>query len=143
MKATSAVPVGASASQSVIVTRELTVAHFHQDMPEVYGTPLMIYLMELAAADAIQKYLPEGWVSVGVLVDVKHLAATPVGLTVTARAEVVSVEDHTVTFIVEAHDGIEKIGEGRHVRAPVHLERFVQRVKVKSSEASADSQAST
>jgi predicted thioesterase len=133
MKATSGIPIGASASQSVIVTRELTVAHFHPDMPEVYGTPLMIYLMEVVAADAIQKFLPEGWVSVGVLVDVKHLAATPVGLTVTARAEVVSVEDHVVTFIVEAHDGIEKIGEGRHVRAPVHLERFVQRVKLKSS----------
>jgi len=141
MKATSGIPIGASASQSVIVTRELTVAHFHPNMPEVYGTPLMIYLMEVVAADAIQKFLPEGWVSVGVVVDVKHLAATPVGLAVTARAEVVSVEDHTVTFIVEAHDGIEKIGEGRHVRAPVHLERFVQRVKLKSPEASVDSQA--
>jgi fluoroacetyl-CoA thioesterase len=134
MKATSGIPNGASASQSVIVTRELTVAHFHPDMPEVYGTPLMIYLMEVTAADAIQKYLPEGWVSVGVMVDVKHLAATPVGLTVTARAEVVSVDDHTVTFAVEAHDGIEKIGEGRHIRAPVHLERFVRRVKLKSSD---------
>jgi predicted thioesterase len=141
MKATSGIPIGASASKSVIVTRELTVAHFHPNMPEVYGTPLMIYLMEVVAADAIQKYLPEGWVSVGVMVNVKHLAATPVGLTVTARAEVVSVEDHTITFAVEAHDGIEKIGEGRHVRAPVHLERFVQRVKVKSSGAAVDSQA--
>lgn len=140
MKVTSGIPIGASASRSVIVTRELTVAHFHPNMPEVYGTPLMIYLMEVVAADAIQKFLPEGWVSVGVLVDVKHLAATPVGLTVTARAEVVSVDDHTVTFIVEAHDGIEKIGEGRHVRAPVHLERFVQRVKAKSSDTYRDSQ---
>jgi predicted thioesterase len=68
-----------------------------------------------------------------VLVDVKHLAATPVGLTVTATAEVISVEGNTVTFAVEAHDGIEKIGEGRHVRAPIHLERFVERAKMKSS----------
>ena len=135
MRATSNIPVGASASKSVVVTRELTVAHFHPDMPEVYGTPLMIYLMEVAAADAIHKYLPEGWVSVGVRVDVKHLAATPVGLTVTARAEVVSVEDSIVTFTVEAHDGLEKIGEGRHARAPVHLERFAQRVNLKSSSA--------
>jgi predicted thioesterase len=127
------IPIGASASKSVIVTRELTVAHFHPDMPEVYGTPLMIYLMEVAAAAAIQKYLPEGWVSVGVLVEVKHLAATPIGLIVTASAEVISVEGNTVTFTVKAHDGIEKIGEGRHVRAPIHLERFVQRAKLKSS----------
>ena len=133
MKTTAAIPVGASASRSVIVTREMTVAHFHPDMPEVYGTPLMIYLMEVAAADAIQSYLPEGWVSVGVVVEVKHLAATPVGLTVTATAEVISVEDNAVVFSVEAHDGAEKIGQGRHVRAPVHLERFARRVKVKSS----------
>ena len=133
MKATAAIPIKASASRSVIVTRELTVAHFHPDMPEVYGTPLMIYLMEVAAAAAIQPYLPEGWVSVGVLVDVKHLAATPVGLTVTATAEVVSVEANTVTFEVSAHDGVEKIGEGRHVRSPIHLARFVERAKMKSS----------
>jgi predicted thioesterase len=132
MKVTANIPPGATASRSVVVTRELTVAHFHEDMPEVYGTPLMIYLMEVAAAAAIQAYLPEGWVSVGVLVDVKHLAATPVGLTVTARAEVTGVEDNAVTFKVEAHDGVEQIGEGRHIRAPVHLERFVRRVKVKS-----------
>ena len=131
MKTTDRIPIGASASESVVVTRELTVAHFHPDMPEVYGTPLMIYLMEVTAAAAIQKYLPEGWVSVGVLVDVKHLAATPVGLTVRATAEVISVEANTVTFAVEAHDGIEKIGEGRHIRAPIHLERFTQRVKMK------------
>jgi fluoroacetyl-CoA thioesterase len=133
MKATANIPIGAAASQSVIVTRELTVAHFHPDMPEVYGTPLMIYLMEVAAAEAIKEFLPQGWVSVGVEVDIKHLAATPIGLTVTARAEVISVEDATVTFTIEAYDGIEKIGEGRHVRAPVHLERFIQRVNTKAS----------
>jgi predicted thioesterase len=121
------------ASETVIVTRELTVAHFHPDMPEVYGTPLMIYLMEVAAAAAIQPYLPEGWVSVGALVEVKHLAATPVGLTVKATAVVTSVEAKTVTFEVSAHDGVEKIGEGRHVRALVHLARFAERVKMKSS----------
>jgi fluoroacetyl-CoA thioesterase len=132
MKATSAIPVGARASETVVVTREFTVAHFHPDMPEVYGTPFMIYLMEVAAAAAIKPFLPEGWVSVGVEVDVKHLAATPAGLTVTATAEVTSVEAHTVTFVVRAHDGVEQIGEGRHVRAPINLERFVQRAKAKS-----------
>jgi predicted thioesterase len=131
MKTVATIPVGASASQSVVVTRELTVAHFHPDMPEVYGTPLMIYLMEVTAAEAIQKYLPKGWVSVGVSVNISHLAATPTGLTVTATAEVIAVEDRTVTFAVEAHDGVEKIGEGRHVRAPIHLERFVERARAK------------
>src|SRR3954465_13348483 len=102
MKATANIPIGASATQSVVVTREPTVAHFHPDMPEVYGTPMMIYLMELAAAAAIREYLPAGWVSVGVAVNIRHLAATPVGLTVRARAEVIAVEGQTVTFKVEA-----------------------------------------
>ena len=133
MKATANIPVGAVASQTMEVTREMTVAHFHSHMPEVFGTPMMIYLMELAAAEAIQPYLPEGWVSVGATVEVKHLAATPVGFTVTARAEVVSVSDHLVTFTVEAHDGVDKIGEGTHVRAPIESERFGRRVKAKAA----------
>jgi fluoroacetyl-CoA thioesterase len=132
MKATAKIPVGATATKSMEVTRDVTVAAYHDHMPEVFGTPMMIYLMEVAAADAIHQYLPEGWVSVGVAVNIRHLAATPVGFTVTAKAEVVSVEDNTVTFTVQAHDGAEKIGEGTHVRAPVNVERFVTRVKSKS-----------
>lgn len=132
MTATAKIPAGASATTTVEVTREMTVAHFHAHMPEVYGTPMMIYLMELAAANAIQPYLPEGWVSVGAVVNIQHLAATPVGFTVTARAEVLSVTDTTVIFKVEAHDGVDKIGEGTHVRAPVELKRFEQRVQAKS-----------
>jgi predicted thioesterase len=133
MTATAKIPVGASATTNIEVTREMTVAHFHAHMPEVYGTPMMIYLMELAAANAIQPYLPEGWVSVGAVVNIKHLAATPVGFKVTARAEVTAVSDHTVTFTVEAHDGVDKIGEGTHVRAPVELSRFEKRMKTKTS----------
>ena len=118
------IPKGASASRTVTVTPDLTVHHHHDGMPEVYGTPMMIYLMEVAAAAAIQPHLPAGWVSVGARVDVEHLAATPVGFEVTARATVVEVGDKTVTFEVEAHDGVEVIGRGRHVRAPIDLARF-------------------
>ena len=71
------------------------------------------------AGDLIQPYLAEGWITVGAVVNVRHLAATPVGATVTARAEVTEVGKNTVTFTVEAHDGVEKIGDGTHVRAPV------------------------
>jgi fluoroacetyl-CoA thioesterase len=134
MKATANIPVGASTTKTLEVTRDVTVAHYHDHMPEVFGTPMMIYLMEVAAAEAIEAYLPDGWVSVGVVVNVKHLAATPIGFTVTARAEVVEVGDSTITFSVEAHDGIEKIGEGTHVRAPINMGRFMQRVKAKSNQ---------
>ena len=127
----SLIPIGASAARSVTVTRDMTVAHFHPGLPEVYGTPMMIYLMEVAAAEAIQPHLPEGWISVGSEVNVRHLAATPVGLTVTATARVTRVSDGTIAFLVDAHDGVEKIGEGTHVRAPVELARFEKRFRRK------------
>ena len=133
MKATANIPVGVSAVKVVEVTRDMTVAHFEPGMPEVYGTPIMIFHMEVTAAEAIAKYLPEGWVSVGVAVNVKHLAATPVGAKVTVKAEVTAVGDNTVTFAVEAHDGFDKIGEGAHVRAPVEMGRFMRKLRAKSS----------
>jgi predicted thioesterase len=134
MRATERIPVGASAATSIEVTREMTVAHFVETMPEVYGTPIMIFHMESVSGEAIHKYLPEGWVSVGVQVNVRHLAATPVGSTVTIRSKVLSVEENAITFAVEAHDGVEKIGEGTHVRAAVQLDRFMKRVVKKSGE---------
>src|SRR5262245_39627772 len=131
MTATANIPVGFAATREIEVAREMTVAHFHEGMPEVYGTPIMIYHMEDTAGTSISQYLPNGWVTVGVVVNVKHLAATPVGAKVTIRTEVLEVGDHTVKFAVEAHDGFEKISEGVHVRAPVQLDRFMKRVKAK------------
>ena len=128
MKPTANIPVGTKATQEIEVSREMTVAHFHEHMPEVYGTPIMIFHMEETAAAAIQDYLPEGWVTVGVVVNVRHLAATPVGARVSTRAEVIEVSENTIKFAVEAHDGFEKIGEGIHVRAPVELQRFMKKV---------------
>lgn len=131
MNGTADIPVGATATQEIEVTREMTVAHFHEHMPEVFGTPIMIYQMENTAAAAIQNYLPAGWITVGVAVNVKHLAATPVGAKVTTRAEVIEVRENTIKFTVEAHDGFEKIGEGTHVRAAVDMERFLRKVQTK------------
>ena len=126
------IPIGANGTFEMPVTREITVAHFHPELPEVLGTPFMIYAMELAAARVIEPYLPEGSQSVGVKVDITHLAATPVGFTVTARAEVTARRAH-VTFRVEAHDGIEKIGEGTHVRGLIQRDRFEKRLAAKRS----------
>jgi predicted thioesterase len=131
MKATANIPVGATATDQLKVTREMTVAHFHEHMPEVYGTPIMIYHLEVTSEAAIRDYLPEGWITVGVVVNVKHLAATPVGATVTTRAQVIEVGDSTIKFAVEAHDGFEKIGEGTHVRAAVEMDRFMRKLKAK------------
>lgn len=127
------IPLGARAELTETVTHEKTVAHLHPDMPEVYGTPVMIYLMEVASAAAIKPYLPEGWVSVGTAVNIRHLAATPVGMTVRACAEVIEVGSSYVRFRVEVWDDIEKIGEGVHERAPIEVARFQKRVQNKRS----------
>jgi len=119
-----AVAIGSEGEASVAVTPELTVGHAIPFMPMVYSTPAMIFLMETAAGNAIQASLPAGWVSVGVDVNIRHLAATPVGRRVTARAMVTAVSEKLVTFDVEAHDGTRIIGKGTHTRAPVELARF-------------------
>ncbi len=126
MNPTTNITAGMTGTETTVVTREVTVAHFHSAMPEVYGTPFMIYLMEVACSNAIQPFLPPGHVSVGTEVNVKHLAATPVGRTVTASAKVISVDGRRVTFTVEAHDGVDRIGAGSHSRAVVELARFEQ-----------------
>ena len=133
MSATARIPADLEGQETVVVTREITVAHFHPEMPEVYGTPFMIYLMEVAATNAIQPYLPAGFTSVGTVVNVKHLAATPVGRKVTAKAKLQSLTDKTVTFAVESHDGHELIGAGTHTRAVIDVERFNRQLEFKRS----------
>ncbi len=118
------IAVGAEGEATTIVGPEITVRHFHPFMPEVYGTPFMIYLMEVAASDAVQSGLPEGWVTVGVDVNIRHMAATPIGRTVVAKAKVTEVSERLIAFDVEAHDGVNVIGKGSHTRAPVELKRF-------------------
>jgi fluoroacetyl-CoA thioesterase len=129
---TQSMPVGATGEASVIVTPELTVGHGVPGMPLVYGTPFMIWLMEVASYSAAARYLPDGWVSVGTEVNIRHLAATPVGRTVTAKAKIIAVSERAIRFAVRAHDGVALIGEGIHVRAPVELARFERRMRVNS-----------
>ena len=121
------VQVGMTARTQVVVTRELTVGAHVEGMPDVYGTPFMILLMEIAAGLAVKAHLPPGWVTVGTEVNVRHLAPTPVGRTVVATARVLEVEGRSALFAVEAHDGERKIGEGTHRRGAVNLDAFTKR----------------
>ena len=98
---------------------------------EVLATPVMINLFEAAALAAIESLLPPGHQSLGIHLDVSHTAATPVGLRVTASAEVIHVEGRTVTFKVAAHDEFEEIGGGTHQRVVVSVARFDERVQRK------------
>ena len=121
------VQVGMTGRKQEIVTKDLTVGAHVEGMPLVYGTPMMIMLMEKASGLAILGHLPPGWVTVGAEVNIRHLAPTPIGRTVTASAQVVEVQGRSVWFAVEAHDGDRKIGEGMHRRGAVNLQSFAKR----------------
>lgn len=114
------------------VTEQLTAAHFGSGLVPAFATPAMIGLMEGASVAAIQKCLSAGQTSVGIEVNVKHLAATPVGMNVRVRSEVLAVDGRRITFKVEAWDDREQIGEGTHVRAVVDEARFMERLRQKS-----------
>ena len=122
--------VGMTAEKKVVVTPEMTVGHVVPGMPAVYGTPTMILHMEVAAGLAIQPSLPQGYVTVGMAVNIRHLAATPVGRTVRAIARVARIEEKSVLFEVEAWDGDRKIGAGTHRRGVVNVAEFEKRFGV-------------
>jgi fluoroacetyl-CoA thioesterase len=88
---------------------------------------MMIMEMEMASADAIKPFLQAGWVTVGTEVDIRHLAASPVGAVVRTTARVTAVERRVIRFEVEAFDGGRRIGEGRHARALVNRDSFNKR----------------
>ena len=114
------------------VTLDITARHLGSGNVEVLATPAMIALMEQAAVRAVDPLLPEGQKTVGVAVEVKHLAPTPVGMEVSARAELIEVDGRKLLFKVEAHDEKEKVGEGLHRRVIIDVERFASRVKEKA-----------
>lgn len=124
---------GLSGEQVTTVTTELTAWHLGSGGVEVYATPAMIALMEAAAVAAIDHLLPPGQVSVGTAVDVRHLAATPLGEQVRARAEITAVEGRKLTLRVQAWDEHELIGEGTHTRFVIDVARFEQRLREKAS----------
>ena len=115
----------------MVVHEENTASHLGSGNVAVLATPEMIRLMERAAVAAVDHLLPDGHGTVGVAVDVRHLAATPVGMKVRAQAELTAVEGRKLTFRVEAFDEVEKIGEGTHRRVVIDLERFKARVRAK------------
>jgi fluoroacetyl-CoA thioesterase len=128
MDARELITIGMSAERILVVPPERTVGHFLAHMPMVYATPMMILEMEMASGDAIRGCLQEGWITVGTEVDIRHLAATPVGATVRTTARVIAVERRVIRFEVEAFEGERKIGEGRHARGLVNVESFNKRL---------------
>jgi fluoroacetyl-CoA thioesterase len=122
---------GLTGTAEIVVGPEHTAPFVGSGRIAVLATPVMINVIEAAALAAIEHLLPGGHQSLGIQLDVSHIAATPIGLRVIATAEVLRVEGRTVTFRVEAKDEFETIGGGTHQRVVVSVERFDERVQRK------------
>jgi len=122
---------GLIGTAEIVVGPEHTAPFVGSGRIAVLATPVMINVIEAASLAAVEHLLPVGHQSLGIHLDVSHVAATPVGLRVTATAEVVGLEGRTIKFRVEARDEIETIGGGSHERVVVSVERFDERVQRK------------
>jgi fluoroacetyl-CoA thioesterase len=124
---------GLEGHAEIVVGEEHTAPRIGSGRVRVLATPVMINLMEAAALDAAENLIPTGHQSLGTRLDVRHIAATPVGMRVRATARLVSVQGRTLEFRVEAHDEKDLIGDGTHTRLVVNVARFDQRVQAKLS----------
>lgn len=123
--------VGMKYESSITVQEEHTAVKFGSGSIYVLATPMMIGLMENAAMKAVEAALPEGFTTVGINVNADHLAATPMGMTARAVAELTEIEGKKLTFKVEAFDNNEKIGEGTHTRFVINIEKFMAKTSQK------------
>jgi len=126
-----ALKAGLQGRADLLVGEEHTAPRVGSGRVHVLATPVMINLIEAAALEAVEKLLPPGRQSLGTLLNVRHIAATPVGMRVTASAEVLAIEGRTIRFRVEARDERELIGDGTHERVVVNVAKFDQRVQRK------------
>ncbi len=125
---------GLKGSAELLVGVEHTAPRVGSGRVPVLATPVMINVIEAAALAAVEHFLPAGHQSLGIHLDVRHFAATPVGMRVYATAELISIDGRTLLFRVEAHDEREPIGDGWHKRVVVNVARFDQRVQRKLSQ---------
>lgn len=126
-----AIKAGLSFDEHLVVGPENQITFADDQMPPVLATPWLIAHMEYAARKAIAPYLSSDERSVGVTVDIEHLAPAPVGDQVTCRAKVILVQPPFVTFAVEAFDSVEPLARGVHKRAVIHVDRFRKRLEKK------------
>lgn len=129
------VVAGLKGNATLTVGAEHTAAKVGSGVIPVLATPVMINVIEAAALACAEHLLPQGHQSLGIRLDVRHIAATPVGMKITAEAEVTNVDGRTIHFAVTCHDEKELIGDGTHERVVVNVARFEERVRRKSKSA--------
>jgi fluoroacetyl-CoA thioesterase len=122
---------GLMGKSEMIVREEDLVSRMEGLMLEVLSTPRLIQLLESAAVEAIQGFIGPDQISLGTLVKIRHLAATPLGMRVTAHSVLKEVDDRRLLFWIDAHDELEKVAEGEHERILVSRERFVKKIEKK------------
>ena len=127
------IPIGTKGEEKLLVTSEVAIDFLGIEEARVLATPHLIGHLEMTARNSIKALLDPGHDSVGTEVYVAHLAATPIGMNVTFRSEVISVAERRVTFKVEAYDEKDKIAEGTHERGIVNVARFATRVAAKAA----------
>ncbi len=122
---------GLSGELEHVVTEADTAAQWGSGLVPVVSTPALVGLMEGASVKALEGSLEAGQTTVGSRIDMRHLAATPVGLKVRARAELIAVDGRKLTFKIQAWDGVEVVGEASHERFVIDVARFLARVESK------------
>src|SRR5215204_6020458 len=127
------IPAGTKGEQKLLVTSEVAISFLGLENARVLSTPHMIGFMERTCRDTVLPLLDPGHDTVGTHVNVAHLAAAPIGMTVTFSCEVISATDRRIEFRVEARDEKEKIGEGTHERAIINVARFTAKMAAKRS----------
>ena len=115
------------------VTDENTAIKYGSGTVNVFATPAMVGLMENASINSVERYLPKGYATVGTKVEIKHIAATPIGMEVVAQSELMEINGLKLKFKIEARDDREKIGEGTHTRYIIKWDDFVKKVENKKN----------
>ncbi|SKC91107.1 thioesterase family protein [Maledivibacter halophilus] len=123
--------VGMMAEVEKVVGEKDTAESFGSGSIKVFATPMMVGLMENASLKSVDPHLPKDYATVGTHLDVKHLAATPVGMKVKAKAELIEIDGKKLKFKIEAYDEKDKIGEGYHSRYIINSPKFIEASKEK------------
>lgn len=127
------IQLGLSATVETHTISRHSTANYGSGEINVFSTPAMIGLMESAAKNSVDLHLPMGCTTVGTKIDIRHIAATPIGMKVKCTAELIQIDERRLVFKVEAFDEIEKIGEGLHERYIVEIDKFIKKIDKKTN----------
>lgn len=125
------IPVGTKHEESVMVDKSNIASAVGSGLVDVFATPMMVALLELAAARAVEPYLDPGMVTVGTHIDVEHSGATPIGMKVTATATVAAVDRKRIDFDIVVTDEVAEVGRGKHTRFAVDKAKFTEKAQAK------------